>query len=108
MIMKKVIVAVSLLFSLGNADTLVNVKEDVEVPYIPFNIKMGKYFDVVQANCLTCHSFGYVLNQGKQSKLFWEEKVQKMIKAFKAPITEQDQKFVVAYLFEHYGNGKEK
>ena len=84
------------------------VKGEVEVPYIPFSIKMGQGFDAVQANCLMCHSFGYILNQGPQSKLFWDKKVDKMIVHFKAPITKEDKKIVVEYLFKHYGNGKLK
>ncbi len=80
--------------------------EDVEVPYVPFEIKMGKHFDVVQANCLTCHSFGYILNQGKQPRHFWKEKVEKMVHAFKAPISKEDQALIVDYLFEQYGDGQ--
>jgi hypothetical protein len=57
---------------------------------------------------LTCHSFGYVLNQGRQSKAFWAGKVKKMIVHFKAPITDKDAKTVTEYLFEEYGNGKLK
>jgi len=30
---------------------MAQVKEKIEVPYIAFPIKMGKGFDVVQANC---------------------------------------------------------
>ncbi len=84
------------------------VKGDVEVPYISYQIKMGHGFDAVQANCLMCHSFGYVLNQGPQSRLFWSKKVDKMITHFKAPILKEDKKIVVDYLFKHYGNGKLK
>ncbi len=84
------------------------VKGDIEVPYIPYEIKMGKGFDTVQANCLMCHSFGYIINQGPQSREFWREKVEKMIKAFGAPITKEDAKAIEEYLFTHYGNGKEK
>ncbi len=84
------------------------VKEKIEVPYVAFPIKMGKGFDAVQANCLMCHSFGYVLNQGKQSKKFWNGKINKMIKEFKAPIDEKSHKIILNYLFEYYGNGKEK
>ena len=69
---------------------------------------MAKGFDAVQANCLTCHSFGYVLNQGAQSHAFWEEKVHKMIKAFKAPISDEDAKTVTDYLFANYGNGEQR
>ena len=102
--MKKIALLLVAVVSIASAQ----VKGDIEVPYIAFPIKMGKHFDAVQANCLTCHSFGYVLNQGPQSKAFWEEKVYKMVEAFKAPISEQDQKYIVDYLYSEYGNGKLK
>jgi mono/diheme cytochrome c family protein len=94
------------LLTVGALNLHATLNEDVEVPYVPFEIKMGKHFDVVQANCLTCHSFGYILNQGKQSRSFWKEKVEKMVKAFKAPISDEDQALVTEYLFEQYGNGQ--
>jgi len=84
------------------------VSEKIEVPYVPYQVKMGKGFDEVQANCLMCHSFGYITNQGKQSKKFWREKVDKMIVHFKAPIAKKSADIVTEYLFEHYGNGKEQ
>ena len=58
------------------------VKEKVEVPYVPFPIKMGEGFDAIQTHCLMCHSFGYIINQGPQSKAFWAGKVKKMKVAF--------------------------
>jgi cytochrome c5 len=87
---------------------MAQVKEKIEVPYVAFPIKMGKGFDAVQANCLMCHSFGYIINQGRQSKAFWRGKVDKMIVHFKAPISDKDAKIITDYLFQHYGNGKEK
>ncbi len=84
------------------------VEGDMEVPYISYQIKMGKGFNAVQANCLMCHSFGYILNQGPQSREFWHKKIEKMITHFKAPITKKDEKIVTDYLFKHYGNGKIK
>ena len=84
------------------------VTEKVEVPFVAFPIKMGKGFDVVQANCLMCHSFGYIINQGRQSRKFWRGKVDKMIVHFKAPIDEKAAKEVTDYLFKHYGNDKLK
>ncbi|MDD2358260.1 MAG: sulfite:cytochrome C oxidoreductase subunit B [Thiovulaceae bacterium] len=82
------------------------VKENIEVPYVSYEIKMGKGFDQVNGNCLMCHSFGYILNQGPQSRAFWKEKVHKMINAFKAPISDEDAKTVEDYLATYYGNGK--
>jgi mono/diheme cytochrome c family protein len=101
--MKKIL----LLAALTLAPLFAQVEGDIEVPYIPFEVKMGKGFDSVQANCLTCHSFGYVINQGRQSKSFWRKKVEKMIIHFKAPITDEDANTVTEYLFEEYGNGQQ-
>ena len=102
--MKKLIL-IAILFA---SPLFAQVKEKVEVPYVPFPVKMGKGFDTVQANCLMCHSFGYIINQGRQSKKFWRGKVDKMIVHFKAPIDEAAAKATTEYLFEHYGNGKLK
>lgn len=102
--MKKILLLGVLAFS----TLFAQVDEKVEVPYMPYEIKMGKGFDALEANCLMCHSFGYILNQGPQSKEFWHEKVVKMIVHFKAPIDKEAETAVTNYLFEHYGNGKLK
>jgi len=102
--MKKIVLTALIAIS----PMMAQVKEKIEVPYMAFPIKMGKGFDVVQANCLMCHSFGYIINQGRQSKKFWRGKVDKMIVHFKAPISDKDAKTITDYLFEHYGNGKEQ
>jgi len=93
---------------LASSSLFAQVDGEVEVPYISYDIKMGKGFDAVQTNCLMCHSFGYIVNQGPQSRLFWKHKVDKMITHFKAPIAKDDAKTVTDYLFRYYGNGKLK
>lgn len=100
--MKKLILIAVLLSTILFAQT----KENVEVPYVAFPIKMGKGFDAIQTHCLMCHSFGYITNQGRQSKKFWRGKVDKMIIHFKAPMDEKAAQETTDYLFEHYGNGK--
>ncbi len=85
---------------------LAQLEEKVEVPYIDFPIKMGKEFATVQGQCLMCHSFGYIINQGPQSRKHWKGVIRKMVTAFKAPISDEDAKIVEDYLVEHYGNGK--
>lgn len=102
--MKKIVILSMLTFG----SLFAQVQESVEVPYISYEIKMGKGFDAVQANCLMCHSFGYIINQGPQSRDFWAKKIDKMIVHFKAPMTKEDVATVTDYLFEHYGNGKLK
>ncbi len=94
--------------ALAASPLFAQVSEKVEVPYVAFPVKMGDGFDEVQANCLMCHSFGYIINQGKQSRKFWRGKVDKMIIHFKAPIDKKSADIITAYLFEHYGNGKEQ
>ncbi len=103
-IMKKLILSTALFAS----PLFAQVKEKIEVPYVAFPVKMGKGFEAVQANCLMCHSFGYIINQGRQSRKFWRGKVDKMIVHFKAPIDEKSAKIVTDYLFEHYGNGEKQ
>ena len=100
--MKKII----LIILLSMIPLMAQVDSKVEVPYIPFSIKMGKGFNAVQTNCIMCHSFGYILNQGRQSRKFWRGKIDKMIIEFKAPMTKKDAKIVEDYLVEQYGNGK--
>ena len=102
--MKKIILASFLLVG----SLYAQVKGDIEVPVVEFKMKEGKGFDTMQANCLMCHSYGYMLNQGNQSHKFWEEKVDKMINAFKAPILKEDAKEITEYFYRYYGNGKMK
>jgi len=104
MIIKKAI----LIGMLSASALFAQVKGDIEVPYIPYPVKMGKGFNTVQANCLMCHSFGYVLNMGPQSKDFWHKKINKMVTHFKAPISKKDQGIILNYLYTYYGNGKLK
>jgi predicted transcriptional regulator len=79
----------------------------ITIPYVDFPMKEGKGVYSTKGKCNMCHSFGYVINQGPQSKKFWREKVLKMITIFKAPIkTQEDIETVTNYLFENYGNGE--
>ena len=86
-------------------------KENVGItmPYIEYPMIKAKGMYSTKGKCNMCHSWGYTLNQGKQSKKFWHDKVVKMIVVFKAPIkTQKDIDEVTNYLFENYGNGKLK
>ena len=79
----------------------------ITIPYVEFPMKTGKGMYSTKGKCNMCHSFGYILNQGLQSKKFWRQKVLKMIVVFKAPIkTQEDIETVTNYLFENYGNGE--
>jgi len=100
--MKKLLLLSTLVLSLNTLHAV----EKFEVPTIDYTLKEGKGKNLVEANCLMCHSFGYIENQRLQSRAFWHAKVLKMIKAFKAPIDPKDVPAITEYLFEHYGDGK--
>lgn len=79
------------------------VTKPIEMPYVEYPIEAGDHDEVVQQYCLTCHSFGYILNQGKKSRPYWTGTVAKMVNEFKAPISKEDQQIIVNYLVKHYG-----
>ena len=82
-------------------------EEGIKLPYVEFPMKPGKGMYETKGRCNMCHSWGYTINQGLQSKSFWRKKVLKMIYVFKAPIAEKDVDVIVDYLAENYGNGEE-
>ena len=58
----------------------------------------GAGVDVVNANCLACHSVGMVMNQPVLSRAAWEAEVNKMRSAFKAPVEASDVAAITDYL----------
>ena len=95
-----------LIFLVLSTTLFANPNTGIKVPYIEFPMKEGKGIYSTKGKCNMCHSWGYTLNQGLQSKKFWQEKVMKMIIVFKAPIAIKDVDTVVNYLYENYGNGE--
>jgi hypothetical protein len=75
--------------------TLKSTKVDYPVSDTQF---MGAGADAINNNCLACHSADHVLNQPLLSKEKWEEVVHKMVTAYKAPISADDEKQIVEYL----------
>lgn len=58
----------------------------------------------VQANCVACHSLDYIpLNSRFLDRKGWEAEVTKMMKAYAAPVKEQDVPAIVDYLTREYG-----
>ena len=65
----------------------------------------GPNLDVVQSNCGACHSADYISTQPramKDKRAFWQAEVSKMIKAYRAPIQEEDAPKIVDYLAATY------
>jgi len=78
-------------------------RRDVKMPNVSFQIKVDRGFPAMQRNCQWCHSLGYVLNQGDQTKEYWNNIVLRMKNTFKAPITKEDEITVTEYLYRNYG-----
>ncbi len=98
-----VLIVLAVVAMVSNAQAETN--KGITMPYIAFPMKPGKGMYETKGRCNMCHSWGYTINQGRQSRKFWEKKVIKMITVFKAPIKQEDIKPVVDYLFAQYGNG---
>ena len=65
----------------------------------------GPGSDVLNNNCLACHSAGMVLNQPGLSAAAWKAEAEKMIHVYKAPIDEKDVPAIVDYLARTKGAG---
>lgn len=88
---------------IGSSTLFAQVTKPIEMPYIDYPMAKGDHDEVAQQYCLICHSFGYVLNQGKKSRPYWTGTVAKMVNEFKAPIPKEDQQIIINYLVKHYG-----
>lgn len=80
----------------GPGLTLVSV--DVTLPDDDEAYPDGPNADVVNANCMSCHSASMVLVQPLLSEKQWHDEVEKMRNVFKAPVADADVPRIVAYL----------
>ncbi len=78
----------------GNGITLQSV--NLEFPDSDRTFPGGSAADIVNANCLACHSAGMVLNQPALTQAQWLAEANKMRNDFKAPIDAQDVPAIVA------------
>jgi mono/diheme cytochrome c family protein len=67
-------------------------------------LKDGPGRQLVEANCIMCHSLDYIpMNSLFLDRKGWEGSVNKMVKVMGAPIGEQDAAAIVEYLARNYG-----
>jgi hypothetical protein len=71
---------------------------NVDVPSSDMMFPAGLGSDEINSGCLACHSADHVLNQPSLTRANWEEIVNKMINAYKAPIDPGDATKIVDYL----------
>ena len=89
---------------LGQAATLTTLKSlKLDVPNSDAMFPAGPGSDAINNNCLACHSADHVLNQPSLPREAWQEVVNKMIKAYKAPVSPDDAKAIVDYLVHAKG-----
>src|SRR3982074_3078528 len=74
------------------------ISPNLEVPSSDTMFRAGPGADAMNGNCLACHSADHMLNQPTLPRKAWQEVVDKMINAYKAPITPQDAATIVDYL----------
>jgi hypothetical protein len=58
----------------------------------------GPHADIINANCIACHSASMGLYQPPLSAAAWRKEVEKMRDTYKASIAEEDVPAIVAYL----------
>lgn len=66
----------------------------------------GPHLDMVQGNCVSCHSAEYISTQPRRlanPRAFWTAEVTKMQKAYGAPVADADLPAIVDYLVQAYG-----
>jgi cytochrome c5 len=96
-----IIAALGLSLSLysGEAATITALKSlKLDVPTSDAMFPPGPGSDAINNNCLACHSADHVLNQPSLSREAWQEVVNKMITAYRAPVSPEDAKAIVDYL----------
>ena len=71
---------------------------NVTLPDDPDLYPDGPNVDVINANCLACHSASMALYQPRLSADQWHKEVEKMRNTFGAPVAEEDVPAIVAYL----------
>ena len=79
-------------------DKLILKSVNVDLPFGERMFPDAPGSDVVNNNCLACHSAGMVLTQPALSKEQWHAEVEKMRTAYKAPIDPKDVNAIVDYL----------
>ena len=80
-------------------DPVKQIDLEYHQPYLP----PGPGHDVFAAQCVICHSPRYVLNQPLFPRKVWTAEVQKMVKAYGAPIPPDQQSEIVNYLVSWHG-----
>lgn len=92
--------------AVGLAMTAAAKPVQYDLPEETVEFAPGPGLDVVQANCVACHSADYISTQPRNLPdpgAFWTAEVNKMRHSYGAPVAEPDVQAIVAYLVATYG-----
>lgn len=64
------------------------VETSIDINKVIVLLPEAKGIDLVNANCMTCHSLRYIEMQPDMSKKGWDKIVKKMVKMYGAPISD--------------------
>src|SRR5208283_2045264 len=78
----------------------------ITLPDIRVELTDGDGRVKTETYCNICHSVHYITMQPKFPRAQWTATVNKMIKAFGAPIPQDDAGTIITYLSTYYGTGK--
>jgi sulfite dehydrogenase (cytochrome) subunit B len=66
-------------------------------------LKAGPGHDITAARCAICHSLDYIpANAPAMNRAGWDKTIQKMRKAYGAPITDEEAQQILEYLAGNY------
>jgi mono/diheme cytochrome c family protein len=98
--------AATICFAYAQTVVSTGTKKTITLPPEKVDLKPGKGMDTVATSCNVCHSVDYIPMQPKGTKEKWTAEVNKMIKVYGAPVSEDNAKVIVGYIATHYGTGK--
>ncbi len=79
----------------------------IGLPAETATLKPGPGAELVESQCLICHSADYITTQPRDKPLaFWKAEVEKMKKVYGAPIADEQIDALSAYLARNYGSAK--
>ena len=87
------------------AETQTGTVRSITLPSIRIELMEGEGRVKAETFCNICHSTDYITTQPKFPRAQWTATVNKMIKVYGAPISEEDAKTIINYLVTHYSTG---
>ena len=89
--------------SFGGAAETVDYTDYVEIPEAEWKLAPGQGAEIVENNCIACHSLAPILQHRGFTRDQWTAEIHKMQKRYGASIEEQDIDPMADYLSAVYG-----